>query len=105
MKYRTPFSEYDVTLKRSTYQTNKTLAVCMFDETDGSPVATITVNIDDLFVKANAEEAFVDTNNCPGIEQFLIENDIAEPVGIYGMSGYCTYPLYRFNIDKIPVME
>ena len=45
--------------------------------------------------------AYIDTNNCPWAEEFLQENGIAkpDPRDIYGMSGFCAYPLYEFNPD------
>ena len=42
--------------------------------------------------------AFVDTNNCgEWAIPFLAGNGLAEPAGYLGMSGHCTYPLYRWN--------
>lgn len=65
--------------------------------------AVITVNLVSApygDVKYQDEShAFIDTNNCPWAEEFLQENGIAkpDPRNIYGMSGFCTYPLYEFN--------
>lgn len=65
--------------------------------------AVITVNLANSpygDVKYQDEShAFIDTNNYPWAEEFLQENGIAkpDPRDIYGISGYCTYPLYEFN--------
>ena len=45
--------------------------------------------------------AFVDTNNMPELEDFLVENGIAEFTGLEQKSGYCSYPLYQFDVEKM----
>ena len=67
-------------------------------ETDGMPFATITVNLGD---KLPDGYAYLDTNNCPWAEEFVTENDLAEFVGGYATSGFCIYPLYKFDTNKI----
>ena len=37
----------------------------------------------------------------PDIEDWLKENKIAEYTGKKKVSGYCTYPLYKFDIQRI----
>ena len=44
--------------------------------------------------------AYVDTNNCPWAEEFLKDNNIAEDTRISMPSGFCNYPLYKFNLDS-----
>ena len=64
----------------------------------------ITVNLPGATFLAQ-DEQFVDTNNLPGIEKWLIENNIAEPVGVSAYSGFCKYPLFRFlNVLKDDMM-
>lgn len=99
--YTTPYGD-SVTLSRSTYRYNNSLAVLMFCE-DGEPYGNVTVNITDGI--ADDELAYVDTNNIPWLEKFLEKNKIAKPTGIVGFSGFCTYPLYKFNVESIPMME
>ena len=43
---------------------------------------------------------FVDVNNHNKICEWLIENDIAEPLPIYARSGFCIYPAYKFNVPR-----
>ena len=59
------------------------------------------MNIEDSDSLASESKAFVDTNNCPWAEEFIQENGLGEFTGIYGNSGFCTYPLYEFNLGKL----
>ena len=69
---------------------------------DGESYAVITTNIDDSNIFCDESHAFVDTNNCPWAEEFIKQNKLGEPLDYYGQSGYCLYPLYTFDIEKLP---
>lgn len=84
---------YDVTMKKDRYSNNGNLAIKLTCE-DGEPFATLTVNLN---TKLDEDLAYVDTNNVPNAEQFIKENDLGEFTGVYGFSGFCQYPLYRFK--------
>ena len=43
---------------------------------------------------------FVDVNNHEQICEWLIENEIAEPIPIFARSGFCIYPAFSFNITE-----
>ena len=64
------------------------------------PFTTITVNLEDE-VLPGENYAFVDTNNCPDIYAFLVENGIGKPTGEFGFSGMCAYPLFVFDLDNL----
>lgn len=102
--YKTPYGDTKVILQKRRYN-NGTLAIQMlsYEEHEGwGPYAVITKNIDP-YTGDNLQSdtrAFLDTNNCKGIEAFVVENDLATPLGISARSGYCTYPLYEFNLEK-----
>ena len=85
------------------YNNPETLAILLkCAESPWEDFAVITVNLvnspygDGQY--QDESHAYIDTNNCPWAEEFLQENGIAkpDPRDIYGMSGYCTYPLYEF---------
>ena len=86
------------------YTNPETLAILLrCAESPCEDFAVITVNLVSSpygDVKYQDEShAYINTNNCPWAEEFLQENGIAkpDPRDIYGMSGYCTYPLYEFD--------
>ena len=92
-----------VTVIVTKYTSPETLAILLkCAESPWEDFAVITVNLVNSpygDVKYQDEShAYIDTNNCPWAEEFLQENGIAnpDPRDIYGMSGYCTYPLYEF---------
>lgn len=94
---------YDVWLRTSNYCNNGNLYVgltCKIVE-DGDewyePYADITVNID----KLEPDCAAIDTNNFPQAEEFITGNGFAEFTGNYAFSGYCVYPIYRFNMELL----
>lgn len=96
---RTFWGEEKVTPIITRYANNKTLAVQLMCE-DG-PFATLTVNLPESKKHCNGNRAFVDVNNCPWACDFLESNELAKPLYRYGFSGFCTYPLYEFNLDKL----
>ena len=79
------------------YSMNNNLCINMVEVNEG-PWSTLTTNFD---VALAPNEAFVDTNNNTGIAEILVENGIAEPTGKGIKSGFCTYPLFKFNLDKV----
>ena len=85
------------------YNNPETLAILLkCAESPWEDFAVITVNLvnspygDGQY--QDESHAYINTNSCPWAEDFLQENGIAkpDPRDIYGMSGYCTYPLYEF---------
>ena len=61
----------------------------------------ITVCLPHSGIHLTEETAFIDVNNCPWAIQFLIENEIAIPLHINVGSGFCSYPLYKFDLTKV----
>ena len=59
--------------------------------------ADLTVNLD---IPLPPDQAYVDVNNFTQAEVFIKERNLGEPLGIYGRSGFCKYPLYSFNLPQ-----
>jgi hypothetical protein len=104
MKVKTAYREYELSrMEIGKYYKGNNLAIKLYciDEEFGFEelLAYITVNLPYGSLKEN--EAFVDTNNCPWAIDFIKEHELGEFTGIECSSGYCKYPLYRFNLKKV----
>lgn len=101
-KYQSEWSptQYDIRLIKSIYPYNGRLAVVAYTP-EGEPFATFTVCLDTPLSSGNEALAFVDTNNHPNVEKFLKENGLAGPTGYMARSGFCLYPEYLFDLDKL----
>lgn len=97
-KVETEFGVYNVTITTSIYCYSDNLAIYLFEET-GEPFAMLTKNLAEWTLPK--DKAFVDTNNCPWAEKFIADNKLGKPTGIKAASGYCVYPQYRFDMDKL----
>lgn len=98
---------YEVIIRTSTYTNNGNLYIglmCKIVEDYGEwyePYADITVNVRKLDENCGA----VDVNNFPEVENFITDNGLGEFTGDYEFSGFCAYPVYRFNMDRIKLLE
>ena len=96
MKIKQFGEEYEVTAHKANYYNGNLAIMLMCDY--GEPYGTITTNLCDGLPQ---NQAYVDTNNMPDAERFIKDNGLGEFTGVTKDSGYCTYPLYKFNLDKL----
>lgn len=90
------YNEYKLKVCICNYQ-NDNLAIAL--ETDiGEPFTRLTVNLEKLY---EDDEAYIDTNNFPAAEELIEKYDLGKFTGRYGYSGFCTYPLYKFNMLEL----
>ena len=64
----------------------------------GKGTIDVTVN---LSVAAPNYCGYLNVNDMPDIEKFITDNDLGEFTGFTQRSGFCEYPLYLFNVDKL----
>ena len=84
-----------------TYQKGGRLAIELVDESYDL-FEYLTINLQYEMSKDNDKSlAFVDTNNVPWAEEYIQKHNLGVKTGYYGMSGYCTYPEYRFDLSKL----
>ena len=94
---------YEVEAYKGQYANNGSLAIELVCCDDGCPFTTLTVNIMDG--GAHDNYAYVDTNNFSSAVEFIKENKLGVFTGIYGYSGWCKYPLYKFYKTKLKNMK
>lgn len=89
-----------VFLDISTYMNNGNIYVSIVSEEEGylEPYADLTVNFDETLPSYHA---YIDVNNLSTAEEFIRENGLGEPTGKVKLSGFCSYPLYKFNEDRL----
>ena len=77
------------------YRNNGNVYIGLISE-DGEPFADLTVNIKPLAENCAA----VDTNDFPQAEELIKKYGLGERFA-YVQSGFCNYPVYEFNMDKV----
>lgn len=99
LQLQTQYCVYDdVLLQVSRYQANNSLCIQAYNHTDG-PIARLTVCLADTILGDNC--AFVDVNNCPWAEDFIRRYHLGTDMGVMASSGYCVYPLYKFDMVEL----
>ena len=102
MKHTSPWGHvFDTCILKDSYAMGGSLALELYDTEEGEPqpYASITVNIPGYEHEENC--AFVDVNNFPESLNLISEYKLGEPTGLMGVSGFCTYPEYRFDMKEI----
>lgn len=89
-----------VSIEINTYLNNGNMYIGLTTDGDGypEPYGDVTVNLGE---KVPDFCGYIDTNNMPELEKFLVDNDIGEFTGFMQRSGFCVYPMYMFNVDKL----
>lgn len=85
-------------LTKNTYLNNQHVALDIFCE-DG-PFAGLTVNIDGI-ERFPKNFSCIDTNDFPQGTMLAERLGIGKPTEYALRSGFCTYPVYEFDMDKI----
>ena len=60
----------------------------------------VTVNLPNAELSSE-NLIFLDVNNAPWLEQFMIDNGFGMPTGRFRTSGFVNYPLYLCDMKKI----
>lgn len=96
--------DYKVEFLVDKYANNGRLALMLFsydeEEECMEDFCDVTVNLPEYSL-SDENCAFLDTNNAPYILNFLLDNKLGELTGRQPQSGFCTYPEFRFDMEKI----
>lgn len=100
MEFKNALGErMEVSLVISCYVNNSAIYIGLVAEKDG--VQETHDATTDLGCIPPDYCGFLDTNNMPGVEEFITENGLGYFTGLIGKSGYWEYPLYYFNSGKL----
>ena len=99
---------YKCRIEKATYAVNDNLALRLVDIKTKVFVLSLTVKLPGYFLERDT--SFVDTNNSPESIKIIKKYKLGEQVyngkfPIIGMSGFCTYPLYKFDLERIKQYE
>jgi hypothetical protein len=85
-----------VTLSVTSYVANEQIAILLYN-TDWEYYADLSV-----FVKPFEQKNYmaVDTNNLPTAEEFIQRYKLWKYVG-FVYSGFCSYPVYEMNMERL----
>jgi len=99
MMIETEYRTYEnVFLRVERYMADSSLCILLYNR-DYAVIAKLTTCLDDKSLKDN--EAYIDTNNCPWAIDFINDYALGVLTGKKKVSGYCIYPVVRFNMDEI----
>ena len=105
MVFHSQYGDQEVSIRVDKYMYNNTLAIhliCENEEDKGCPYGSLTVNLPVSDKLASDTKAFVDVNNMgKEIIAFIEDNKLGSYAGIVGSSGFCTYPLYEFDLNRL----
>lgn len=94
------FGEEELTLTMDTYFNNENMYIGLDCMDDGypEPFIDLTVNLDETLPPYMA---YLDTNNFPQAEELVRKTGLGTPTGQTYASGFCVYPLYNFDREKL----
>ena len=80
------------------FMADNSLSLEIWNDEEG-PIADITRCLGNGNMNNNF--GYLDMNNCPWSAKLVKELGIAKDTGLSQRSGYCIYPLYEFDMDKV----
>lgn len=95
---------FEVDVKVCWYTENGNLAIvleCAGGEYAGEEFDTLTVNLG----PTGPGYAAIDTNNLPSALDFVAENRLGTPTGTTRSSGYCSYPVVSFDMERLRELD
>lgn len=91
--------EVSVSLEINSYLNNGCMYIGLVMQGEyPEPYGDLTVN---LVEKVPDYCGYVDLNNMPELEEFIDKNNLGEFTGLTQKSGFCEYPLYHFNAERL----
>lgn len=117
MMYNSYGTEYELKFKKGKYENGRLAIQVMCRELKEEwfePFCILTVNLPDIILSSDGSTemssnmAFIDVNNCPAsLVMKVIEEGYMTMTRTTADSGFCSYPLVKFNEDwlnSLPTM-
>ena len=97
----TKYSVYkDCYLLTGKFVADNSLSIEIWNDEDG-PIVDLTKCLGN----ADENQGYLDTNNYPWLQELVDRLGIGKFTGLLKQSGFCTYPLYEFDMDKVKEYE
>ena len=90
------YEVYDVGIAR--YGADNSLIIELWNNEEG-PITRLTVCLSDKTLTEN--QAYLDVNNNPTAPMFIEKYGLGKPTGKMKASGFCVYPLYEFDVERL----
>ncbi len=94
------FKDHQIQLVMDRYTYNDNLYIGLICEE--GPFSDLTKNTDTVLPE---NEAAIDVNNFSEAREFIEMNNLGQNTGKVIHSGYCTYPVYKFDIHECKKYE
>ena len=85
-------------IRKSRYRDNNSLALLMYHNNELYTV--MTKNLISSFL-CDDDCQYIDTNNNPELPDLLKKTKLGVPLGFKERSGFCEYPLYKFDLTDV----
>ena len=93
------YNGYEVNLIIANYTANGNIAL-LLETPDGNPFGKLTTNIGEL----PYGYAYIDTNNMPDADEFILNYKLGTFLKAYKQSGFCSYPLYKIDVKRCKML-
>lgn len=95
----TPYGIYEhAYLRIGRYQADSALFIEIDDKYEGG-IVRLTVCLGDDSLAP--DESYVDVNNFPDVLEFIKNNRLGLPTGKTRKSGFVTYPVVKFDMERL----
>lgn len=91
----------NVDIITTTYVEYNNLCIALETSDTHEAYAVLTVNLQRL----PANQAAIDTNNHPEAPEFIESNNLGHATGRTIKSGFCEYPVYEFDMNRLPPIQ
>ncbi len=86
------------------YEMGGGLAIQIWNDEDGA-ILSLTKNLPDIGIPPEHDEQYVDVNGFTDAMGLIEKYKLGVPTGISGISGFCRYPLVKFDLHRLAELQ